>query len=168
MAFISIQQTMIEVGEPTRKELFQQLKDNLDDHESRLVIAENAVNTPQGIEFEIVGNYHLVGPVAGVLYKKIPSNILVQDVKIHQFKGYNAGTTEIDLLYKRGADPFVSIFSIKPTVTSANGDFYTSSNGAVSVTDLEADDILRLDITSVQTGGYDQHSLTIVLEYEVV
>jgi hypothetical protein len=167
MAFITINPTMIEVGEPTRKELFQTIKDNLDDHEGRIAIAENAVNLAQTIDFELLGNYNFYSPIQGVLYKKLINNILVQGVKLHQFKAYTSGTTEIDILYKRGVNPFVSIFSIRPTVTAANGDFFTSNNGTVITPNLLADDILRLDITSSQSGGFDTHSLTVALEYEV-
>lgn len=167
MAFVTINPALIEVGEPTRKELFQGIKDNLDDHESRISTAENAVNLPTKLDFEIIGNYYLSGIKTGLFYSKLITAITIQGVKLHQFKSFDSGTTEIDVLYKRGVDPFISIFSVRPTVTSANGDFYTSNNGIITNTDLLADDIIRIDLTATQSGGYDTHALTISLEYEV-
>lgn len=167
MAFVTIDPLLIEVGEPTRKELFQGIKDNLDDLESRIVTAENAVNVNKEILFPIVGNYALTGIRLAAGYYKLTANITIQAVKIHQFKAYTSGTTEFDILYKRGGGAFTTIFSTKPTVTSANGDFYTSNNGVVSTTALLIDDIIRLDITAVQTGGFDVHSITVSIEHEV-
>ncbi len=45
MAFNTINDTEIEVGKPTKKSLFQKIKDNFDDHEGRL----NAVQVSSGI-----------------------------------------------------------------------------------------------------------------------
>lgn len=167
MAFVTIDPVLIEVGEPTRKELFQTIKDDLDDHESRISTAENSVNVSKEITFPIVGNYAFNGPKTAAAYYKLISDITVQAVKIHQFKAYTSGTTEFDVLYKRGVGAFTTIFTSRPTVTSANGDFYTSNNGIISTTDLLVNDIIRLDITSTQTGGFETHSITVTIEYEV-
>lgn len=167
MSYVTIDPVLIEVGEPTRKELFQGIKDNLDDHETRISTAENAVNVSREISFPISGNYSLNGVRVGAGYYKLISDIAVQAVKIHQFKAYTSGTTEFDVLYKRGVGSFTSIFSVRPTVTSANGDFYTSNNGTIVTQDLLVDDIIRVDITAVQTGGFETHSITLTIEYEV-
>jgi hypothetical protein len=166
MAFITINSAMIEVGEPTKKELFENIKDNFDDHEARISIAENAVNQVTPLYFDVYGNYGNYGAREGVFFYKLSNNIFVQSVKINQYKAGVSGTTTADVLYKRGSDPFVSLLSSLPTVTSANGDLYTD-NGILSEQDLEIDDWLRVDLTSTQVTGHDS-KISIVIEYEVI
>jgi hypothetical protein len=70
-------------------------------------------------------------------------------------KAGSGGTTEIDVKRKRGGGAWTSILSTKPSVASAAGDDAISSNGVPNplYTDIDAGDILRLDLTSSQTSG---------------
>ena len=75
MAFITIPSSWLEVGRPTKKELFERIKDNFDDHESRLVTAESSVNQAQVYEEEVFGQLQLFGVKDGVFYFRLPTNI---------------------------------------------------------------------------------------------
>ena len=53
MAFVTIPSTLIEVGKAVKKELFQTIKDNLDDHESRISGLAGGANKIQVFEYNV-------------------------------------------------------------------------------------------------------------------
>ncbi len=56
------------------------------------------------------------------------------------------------------------MFSTKPSVTSASGDYAISTNAVLSVEDLLAADLIRVDLTATQGGT--PSGLSVFLEYE--
>jgi hypothetical protein len=153
MAFTAITTAQIQVGEPTAKELFQKMKDNFDDHESRIVSTENSINAILVIEFNGAGPYSLKGPQNEVMFTRISNNITVQGARLIAQTAGTAGSVEIDIKYKRGAGSWTTIFSTRPSVAFGAGDYALSTNAVLGVTSLLAGDLVRLDITAVQTVG---------------
>ena len=60
MAFITIPSSAIEVGRAIKKSLFTLIKDNFDDHESRLNLVEAGVEGVLPLVFNVNGNYDLM------------------------------------------------------------------------------------------------------------
>jgi len=166
MAFTTLTSGEIAAGEPVKQELFQKTKDNFDDHEARIASTEAAVGFVEPITFGLLGPYPLKGnSQTGVLYYRLTNSITVLAIRLFIFQAGTAGTTQVDVLYKRGANPFVSLFSTLPSVGFAAGNFGLSTDGVLSTTSLLSGDILRLDLTSVQTGGAE--GAEVIIEYEV-
>lgn len=162
MAFTAITSAQIGVGEPTAKELFQKVKDNFDDHESRLSAAETATNIFQPYSFEVLGTTGQSLVMDGLMHVRVPFNITLLGARLLILTAGSAGTTTIDLEYKRGVAAFASILSAPISATSASGSFYLAS-GSLAVSSLLAGDIVRLNVDAVQTQGKD---FIVLLEYE--
>lgn len=152
--FNPIDNAMISAGEPVTQDLWSRTKLNFDDHESRLLTVEGATGAFHPIQMDIYGEYSFFGAVEGQAFTRITFNLTVLAGRLMVHKAGTAGDTEIDILYKRGANPFVSIFTTLPSVNFSSGNLAIGTGvldpGEV---DLLAGDILRLDLVSSQTSG---------------
>lgn len=164
MAFEELDSTELTTGKPVKQELWTKTKNSLDDHEERISDLEAATASNEPLVFYVKGNYVSFGTFTGAATRRLSSNITITAVRVFIVDGGSAGTTEIDLLYKRGGAGFTTIFTTKPSVVYSAGDYQLSSNAVLLVTDLQAADILRLDITSSQTGNEEFH---VYIDYSV-
>lgn len=167
MAFITIPSNIIESGDPASQELFNTyIKDNLDDHETRIVGLEGGSNVVYPAHYwNINGPYETAVPLVwtdGII--RLPFAITVLSARLTIVTAGSSGTTEIDFLYKRGASAFATICSTKPSVAYSAGNMATSTNAVVSVTSLLAGDFIRMDITTTQAGS--PKGLLGFIEYE--
>lgn len=156
MAFTPIGSTEIESGKPVTTSTQGKIKDNFDDHEERIsVIESGTATTYPPLIFRVSGNYSVAGAVDGVLKTTTNFPIQVTGVRLLIDTAGSGGTTEIDVKYKRGVAAYTSILTTKPSVASSSGNDALSSNGVVNPSHdtLQAGDIIRLDLTSVQTNG---------------
>lgn len=151
MAYDAILTTEIEAGDPVTQDLFEKVRGNDADLESRLSVLESTVQTYPPIQFKIRGAASIYAPGTGLEYLRLFQNITLTSGRVLIFVAGSAGTAEIDIKYKRGASAFATIFSVAPSVLYSAGDYAVSTNGVLSVTDLLAGDILRLDLTTAQT-----------------
>lgn len=151
MAYSVIASTDIEAGDPVTQDLWQQVKDNFADHETRIDSLEAAIQNYPPILFKVRGASSLYAPVTGQEFLRLFANITLTSGRVFVYVAGSAGTVDVDIQYKRGAAAFASIFSTRPTVAFGAGDYAISTNGVLSVTDLLAGDILRLDIQGAQT-----------------
>jgi len=166
MAYVTIPSTIIEAGDPVTQELFTQVKDNLDDLNTRVLALEagSAVTYPS-LSFDIIGPFEQAVPLLGATYRRIDFNMTVLAGRVSVITAGSSGTTQIDILYKRGAGAFTSIFTTKPSLSSAAGNFSTSTNGVLdSPVSLLAGDFLRLDVLTTQAG--DPSTLIGFIQYE--
>jgi hypothetical protein len=164
MAFTTISPAQIAAGEPTAQELFTKIKDNFDDHETRITATEGSLLTIAPIVWDLygfVGRYSAQTAITPNLL--IRSNITLLSCRLMIDVAGTSGTTEFDILYKRGANPFATIFTTRPSVGFAAGDNAVSTNAILSVTTLQVGDILRLDLTSAQPQS---KNCSIYLEWE--
>lgn len=183
MAYTPINPLWIVPGQPTKTELFERISDNLDDHESRISTVETVSNITNKIDFEILGQYkyynQVFPPVSpssgatldlkiGIMYERIPIAITALACRLIQYKAGKAGTSSFDIQYStnNGAS-FATIFSTPPSVTSANGDYYISSNAVLSITSFPVGTMFRLDLISAQDYLPFDCRTIISLEYEV-
>lgn len=167
MAFITIPTASISAGKPTKQELFTTIKDNFDDHESRITTVENTVSNTLPIEFNLNGLYwRYATPQTGVAKIRITVAINILAARLFIYQAGTIGTTEIDILTKVGAGAFTTIFTTRPSVAFGAGDHAVSTNGILTSSPLAiaANTILRLDVTSAQTNA---DSAVIQIDYEV-
>jgi hypothetical protein len=156
MSFTTIGSSSIATGEPGTNTLWTQVKDNFDNHETRISDVESGNTTvypPIILCFN--GDYTSLNGLVGVIKTTLNFNLTVTGVRLLIDKCGSSGTTEIDIKFKRAAGAWTSILTTKPTVAYGAGDDAVSSNGVVNGTydDLQAGDLLRVDITSVQAHG---------------
>lgn len=156
MAFDALNVAEVAAGEPTKQELFNKIRLNFDDHESRLLVVEGATNAFLSIDFGANGLYGPLSTQVNIAgYIRIPFNLTIISGRLLIDKAGTAGTTEIDILFKRGVAAFVSLFTTRPSVPFGDGNIALSTNGVLDATkvDLLAGDILRCDLTASQTLG---------------
>lgn len=156
MSFTTIGSSSIATGEPSTNTLWTQVKDNFDNHETRIsdVEAGNTTVYPPLI-FYYQGDYTSLNGAVGMLKTTLNFNLTVTGVRLLIDKCGSSGTTEVDVKFKRAAGAWTSIMTTKPTVAYSAGDDAISSNGVVNGTyqDLQAGDLLRVDLSSVQAHG---------------
>lgn len=156
MAFNPITSGEITSGKPVRADTQTKIKDNFDDHESRILAVETGASTVyQPIVFSVYGSY---APKAGtnqILVTTCNFNLTITGVFLIVKTAGSAGTTEIDVKYKRGAGSWTSVLTTKPTVAHSAGNFARSSNAVLDPlnVELEAGDLIAIDLTGAQTDA---------------
>jgi hypothetical protein len=159
MSYTAITTGEIASGEPVKADTQTKIKDNFEDHESRIQTIETGAGTTYPpMTFRINGPYGLYSsgsPFTDITRTTTNFNITITGVRVLIDTAGSSGTTEVDVLFKRGAGSWTSILTTKPSAGYASGNNYASTNGVVNATyaDLLAGDLIRLDITSVQAGA---------------
>jgi hypothetical protein len=158
MAFSTLTAAQIAPGEATKTELFVKIKDNFDDHESRIsdVEAASTATIPLGFLIEDEG-----GVVDAAAYIRVPVNITITNVQLTVMEAGTSGTLEIDIQGKHGAGAFATILSSNITVGFGSGDFFTASAAGITDDEFSTGDFLRLDVKALQTNMVDAY-VTIV------
>ena len=173
MAFTVINSGEIESGDAVTEELFGKVKDNFDDHESRIVGLEGGSAVFYPFWFWHGFGYYknssgFTSDERNLGLIVVPFNVDVLAARVMVHIAGSSGSTEIDIKYKRGAGAWTSIFSTRPSVAFGAGNFVRSSNAVVSVPNLLASDLLRAELVSVQGGTPGPKDLTIELNFEKV
>lgn len=169
MAFDNLNTDEIQPGKPTKTELFRKTKDSLEDLDGRTTTVENAVSSFLELDFELYGDYSAFGTIDKAVVKRINFGIKIVAARLLILIAGTGGTTEIDLLYKRGAGAWTSLVTTRPSVGFGDGDYAISTNGVLDAgeVNLSAGDLLAMDLTGSQTGGLATPSGLIgILEYE--
>lgn len=164
MAFDPILNATILPGEPNTTDLWSKTRLNQLDHEGRILTLEGASLAFMPLNFDLYGEYHIIPTFTGYTFFRITFNITVQAGRVMAHTAGTAGSTEIDILFKRGVASFVSLFNTRPTVAFGTGDLGIGT-GVLnpSNVNLLAGDILRADLTASQTNG---KGLSGILEYD--
>lgn len=157
MSYEQINTSEIETGDPVTADLWEKVKNSLDDHEDRVSDLEAGASAREPLAFYVKGNYSSFGAVTGVAYRRLFANITLTGGRLFIIDAGSSGTTQIDIQYKRGVAAFASIFSTLPSAVYSDGDYFLSTNGVLSVTQLLAGDVLRLDISTSQIGNEEFH-----------
>lgn len=167
MAFTAITTTEIETGKPVAQTTQQKIKDNFDNLDSRITGLETGTNVDYPPLIMKVDGYYGSStsiPITGILKTTMNFNIEITGARIYIDMAGSVGTTEIDLKYSRAGGAYTSIFTTLPSVSYLAGDDAVSSNAVLDPlnVNLEAGDLLRLDITSAQT---DARSFFVRIDY---
>jgi hypothetical protein len=164
MAYTAFNASEIASEEPVKTELFGKVKDNFDNHETRIATLEATGLTIPPLLFVVKGAQYGWGTGTGVAYRRVMYDLTLTTGKLWIIDAGTSGTLEIDIQYKRGAGAFATIFSTRPSVAFGAGDYSISTNGVLSVTSLLTADVLRLDVTGIMTGNDE---FQVFLEHEV-
>jgi hypothetical protein len=147
---------MINVGKAIKKELFSLIKDNLDDHESRITSLALGASPVEVFNFPVF-NASSSASFTGLAYFTASAAFTVSSVQIQIWdKGLiTSGTLSIDI--QKGTSTngttFNSILTTQPIINFASDADYVVKYGALDVTQqsVAQGDILRLDVTSLPT-----------------
>jgi hypothetical protein len=162
MSFSPIDSATIAAGQPVKQELLATVKDDFDDHESRLSVVEAAIGRLPPIEFAVLGV--LVAPLAidGVLAYRVEANMTITAARLFVKTAGSSGSVTVDVEYKRGGGAWTSILSAPVSAAFGAGD-YAVVSGTLTFQNMVAGDLLRLNIDAVQSGMED---FTVYLENE--
>lgn len=157
MTWQEITDQEIETGEPVKSSTASKLKNNLVNLQERIAAVEQGGNTVYPpIIMAVRGAYGESGdleiPALNLAKTTLNFNLTITGVRLIIDQAGESGATEIDIKYKRGGGDYTSIFTTKPTVAFGAGNDATSTNAVLDQThvNLQAADILRLDLTAAQ------------------
>lgn len=146
-----------DIGDPTRKELFDGLIDNQADFQTRISAVEGSASKVIVFDMDIIRRQ--ASTITGLVFYRAPAafSLTAAVVAIYDAPAGLSGTLEIDVRKASSPDfsSDTSVFTTQPSLTSFTD--YTESSNAVFKTDgtedLSAGDYLRLDISQFPTGG---------------
>lgn len=159
MPFVTIDPLTIEVGDPLKKELFDTIKDDLDDLDSRATSVEASAKKVELFKYVLLNGSGFT-TATGLDYYQAIESFTITSAAIRIFeKGSLTGSIEVDV--KKSTTnmdnaSFTTIFTTKPKITYASASDYDTSTNQVfnnSLINIVADDILRLDIITAPTNG---------------
>lgn len=158
MAFVTIPSNAIDVGDPITKDLFDKIKDNFDDHESRLNSVESGNARVEILEGPVLLG-GLIVTATGLMHYVASRSFTLTECRIGIFEknGISSGTLEIDIKKNTTFDNtgMVTVFTTRPSINYATAsDYDFSTNQAFDGTKINivADDVLRFDLTSIPAG----------------
>lgn len=161
MSFITIPSSWLNVGEAIKKKIFTRIKDNLDDHETRLNAVEQGVNKVTIFNFEVIGyisNYS-ASELTGIGTYRSPQNMVITEVKIVLLNSSStptisssAGSLQIDLEKSiDGGITWNSILVQRPTI--GDGQYLSGEESSLVSFNTGGElvmqsDLIRINITS--------------------
>jgi len=158
MAYTTINNTDIEVGKPIKKELFDRIKSNFDDHETRLLALSGGSGKLSLINHDIVIGSNASGLLAGAIYIEVVQDCIATEGAIQFFakSPASSGSLTVDIKKNTSTNPtgFTSLFTSAPTLNAASAPDFTRATGTInpSTQVLNIGDILRVDVTSLPVG----------------
>lgn len=163
MAYLALTTAEIAIGGPVQNPTLTTIKGDLDYFKTTTDSLNSALQNPEPLTFDLHGNWWIDPVQTGIAYKRIWTSISLTGGILWVPKQGTAGTFTADVLYKRGAGAYTSIFSVQPSVAynAAAPDHQASTNGALTSTPLLllSGDFLRVDISTAQTGSNEFHVL---------
>ena len=160
MPFVTINPAAIEVGDPVTADLLTKIKNNEDDHETRIDSLE-ATNKKIEVFKYLILNGSSFSTATGLDYYRAEDNFSVTKVAIQIFEknGVSSGSLEIDVkksVTNLDGTSFSTIMTTKPSISFATAsDYDESTNQVINVLNsgITAGQYLRLDITSTPSGA---------------
>lgn len=159
MAFNSIPSESIKVGSATKKELFDKIKNSLDDLDLRINGLETTSSKVPVMKFYVL-NGSSFNSATGLYYYESNQAFTITDAYVQIFeKGSLAGTFEIDIqksITDLNGTSFSSIFTTKPSIDFTTATDYSKSTNQVFdplKVSMLPNQYLRLDITQAPTSG---------------
>ena len=158
MAYTSINSANIQVGKAIKKELWDLIKSNLDDHETRLLALSGGSGKLNLINTDINIGSTSSSLLTGAFYIEIIQDCIVTEGAIQFFAKSPAttGNLVVDVKKNTSTNPtgFTSLFTSAPTLSASTDPDFTRATGTVnpSTQVLNIGDILRVDITSLPVG----------------
>ncbi len=146
----------IQVGKPNKAGLWTRVKEWIEDLNSRLSAVEAGATSRPVIPFDVIGVLKSGFIQDGVLHYRLDIAVNLLGLRVLVITAGGSGTLTIDLEYKRGAGAWTSVLTGPVSVDYTAGNL-AQEDGDLAVTSLQAGDILRLNIDSVQDEMVDFH-----------
>lgn len=157
MAFSSISSLAIAVGSAIKAELWGKVKNNFDDHETRINAIETVSNKIPVIKFYVLNGSDF-STATGLFYWESNDTFTITSAYVQIFeKGTLTGTFEVDIKKSTtdlNGTSFTTIFTTKPSITFASvADYAKSTNQVFDATKISIvpGNYLRFDITQMPT-----------------
>lgn len=151
MSFSAITTGQIAAGEPISQDLLTKVKDNFDDHESRISGLASALAAFRPLTFHVTGEFYRAGVQSLLLFHRINFDCTLSAGRLVLLRPGSSGTLTVDVLLKRGAGAWNSIFTVKPSIVGP-GSAYDVANGTLGTVALLNGDLLGLSIDSAMVG----------------
>ena len=159
MAFSAISSAVIAVGSAIKKELWDKVKLNFDDLDTRLNVIESTSAKIPIIKFYVL-NASDFSTATGLFYWESNDTLTITSAYVQIFeKGSLTGTFEVDIeksTTNLNSTSFTSIFTTKPSINFTTASDYAKSTNQVfdsTKTSIVPGNYLRFDITQTPTGG---------------
>jgi len=154
MAFVTIPSSLIQIGSALKKELFDIIKNDLDDLDSRVNALSLGAAPVEVFNLDVL-NASSASSLTGLLHHEALSAFIITEVKIQLFEtgGITSGTLSVDV--KKGPTPddltMVSVLTSQPNINFLTAVDYQTATGVLdpSQQSVAQGEILRLDITSL-------------------
>lgn len=159
MAYVA--PTIAAPGDPVTSTLYNVVANDIIDHESRIALVEQVAARVSVFEDE-VKNATMASSLTGIAFFRAPVDFILIEAKVSIFQhGVLTGTLEIDVHRQNSLNQTgsVSVFTTKPSLNFSTVVDYQESNNAVfgAANEISEGQYLRLDITSMPTGGVLGH-----------
>lgn len=166
MAFTPINPAEIAADQPVKQELWEKVRTDFDDHETRITSNTGSLQLFLPINFTVKGAHYLVGPIIGLDFFRSQSAIKLTNGTLWLVDDLGtSGTLTIDVqVSTNGGASYSSLFTVKPSLTSAAPALATDV-GTLDATkvNINSADVLRLDVDSFQVGNFE---FQVLLEFE--
>lgn len=156
MSYISLTTNEIATGMPVASNSQTKIKNNFDNHETRIQTLEVGGNIDYPpIIMRVNGPYDTLGASTGILKTTTNFAITITGVRIYVDKAGASGTLTCDIKVSHSGGSYTSILTTLPSVAYSSGNDAVSTNAVLDVTkvNLSSGDIIRLDTTTIQTGA---------------
>lgn len=155
MSYNEIDDSLIQVGKPTRKEIFQTVKDNFVDHEDRISNTEAFAGKIIVFDDLVINLAQYAGGsvLEQLIVWRAPSQTSIVTAEVTVLESGSAGIMEFDIKKTTNISvPGVSVFTTKPSVAYTQPSGTTSSNAIFASNLFNENEWLVVDITQIQTG----------------
>lgn len=158
MTFISIDPATIQVGKAIKKELFDLIKGNFDDHETRLQGLSGTSGLAPLINETVYVGSNATPLLTGIYYLEIIQQCVATSLAIQIFEKAPAsiGQLKIDVRKNTSTNPagFVSIMTTQPLIDMTTDSDFVRKTGIIDTSKqlLSVGTIVRIDITSLPVG----------------
>lgn len=155
MSYVNITAEEIAIGEPIKNSTLEKIRGNFTDLKNSISDINDALDL-LSVQSPMYFNYSgYTDTITDEHFTALVANFTVNDVKLTVKDAGSSGTTQVDVLYKRGAGAWTSIFSTNPSLAFGAGSYATSSNAVLSTTVLLAGDLIRCRLVTSQVNAKD-------------
>lgn len=166
MTYVTISTSQIQPSKAVKTELLKKIKDNLDDHETRLALQESGGSIIEVLNCDFY-NVSSAATMTGLFYHKalFPFTVTKVEVQIFEKGSISTGSIEIDV--KKNTTPddtgMTSILSVKPIIDFSSASDYDADSGTLNATyqDILEDEFLRVDVTALPTSPLGKFRIVI-------
>lgn len=149
MAYSPFTSAQVAVGEATKTELFVKMKDNDDDHETRILSLEGGATSTFPLGFFIMNSASVLDDAAK---ERVPFDITITSVILKVDEAGTAGSLEVDVLSDQGGSFSTVLSGGNLVVAFGAGDGAEVTSSGIAIADNDLGKRFRLDVKAVQTG----------------